>query len=177
MNLYLCLCPSSAHPPGVLKGLIFGALRRHWRQNSDIKDYQLMVSKLFDHLRDRGHLEEDLLPIFHEAARRLDPGPNNIVLWLDPPTDATGKTIFFHAQDHPTDISRSAIRQAFNQCCPMLQSEIGMTTQFTAACSRQPNLRDKLSKTKLTGPPGHRASNTLLTLLPLASEPTANAHT
>ena len=40
MNLYLYLCPSSAHPPGVLKGLIFGSLRRYWRQNSDIKDYK-----------------------------------------------------------------------------------------------------------------------------------------
>jgi hypothetical protein len=174
MNLYLYLCPSSAHPLGVLKGLIFGALRRYWRQNSDINDYQHMVHKLFDHLRDRGHLEEDISPIFHEAARRLDPGgPNPTVLLLEPPTDATGKSLFFHAQYHPTDISRPAIRHAFNQCCPTLQSEIGIT-KFIIAYSRQPNLRDKLWKTKLTEPPGHRASNTILTLLPPALEPTTN---
>jgi hypothetical protein len=173
MNLYLYLCPSSAHPPGVLKGLIYGALRRYWRQNSDTTDYQQMAHKLFGHLKDRGHLEEDISPIFHEAARRLDLGPNNTVLQLEPPPDATGKTLFFHAQYHPADISRSEIRQAFNQCCPTLQSEIGIA-QFTVAYSRQPNLRDKLSKTKLTEPPGHRASDTLLTLLPTALEPTTN---
>jgi hypothetical protein len=173
MNLYLYLCPSSAHPPGVLKGLIFGALRRYWRQNSDTADYRHMVTKLFGHLRDRGHLEEDISPIFHEAARRLDLSTNPTVCQLDTPADATGKTLFFHAQYHPADISRSAIRQAFNQCCPILQSEIGIA-QFTVAYSRQPNLRDKLSKTQLTEPPGQRASDSLLTLLPPAPEPNTN---
>jgi hypothetical protein len=30
MKLYLYLCPSSSHPTGVLKGLIFGSVRRFW---------------------------------------------------------------------------------------------------------------------------------------------------
>jgi hypothetical protein len=69
MKLYLC--PSSAHPPGVLKGLIFGPLRRCcWRQNSDTTDCQRMVHKLFGHIRDRGRhlIEEDISSISHEAA-------------------------------------------------------------------------------------------------------------
>jgi hypothetical protein len=69
MNLYLYLCPSSAHQPGVLnKGLIFGSLQRYWRQNSATADYQHRVHKLYDHLQDRGHREEDITPIFHEAS-------------------------------------------------------------------------------------------------------------
>jgi hypothetical protein len=35
MNLCMYLCPSSTHPPGVLKGLIFGSVHRFWLQNSD----------------------------------------------------------------------------------------------------------------------------------------------
>ena len=169
MNLYLYLCPSSAHPPGVLKGLIFGALRRYWRQNSDINDYKHMVNKLFNHLQDRGHISNEITPIFHEAAERLEPGPNKISR-LESAPDPTGGTLFFHAQYHPSDISRATIWQAFNQCCPTLQSEIGIA-QFTIAYSRQPNLRDKLSKTKLNEPHGQRASDTLSTLLPPVPEP------
>ena len=81
-----------------------------------------------------------------------------------------GGALFFHAQY--TDISRATIRKAFNECCPKLQSEISIA-QFTIAYSRQPNLRDKL-KTKPTAPPGQRASDSPLTLLPPVPEPTTN---
>jgi hypothetical protein len=177
MNLYLYLCPSSAHPPGVLKGLIFGSLQRYWRQNSATTDYQHMVHKLYDHLRDRGHREEDITPIFHEAARRLDTdGPNNTVFQLTFQAAATGHTLYFHAQYHPADVPRSDIRHAFNTCCPTLQSEIDIA-DFTIAYSRQPNLRDKLSKTQLVEPAGNRASDALLTLSPLVLEPSTHTNT
>jgi hypothetical protein len=43
MNLYLYLCLSSAHPPGDLKGLIFGSVRRFWLQNSYPNHYTKVV--------------------------------------------------------------------------------------------------------------------------------------
>jgi hypothetical protein len=54
MNLYLYLCPSFAHPPGVLKGLIFGLVHRFWLQNIDPNDYLQVIQDLYQHLCLRG---------------------------------------------------------------------------------------------------------------------------
>jgi hypothetical protein len=72
MNLYLYLCPSSSHPPGVLKGLIFGSVRRFWLQNSDNADYQRVIFEFYQHLCARGHKMEQLCPLFNKAAKRVD---------------------------------------------------------------------------------------------------------
>jgi hypothetical protein len=47
MNLYLYIPPLSAHPSGMIKGLIYSAIRRYKRQNIDRKDYVDMVRLLY----------------------------------------------------------------------------------------------------------------------------------
>jgi hypothetical protein len=71
LNLHLYIPPLSAHPQSCLKGLITGELRRYWIQNSPA-DFQELVTKFVERLHDRGHIIENLLPLFLQAAATLD---------------------------------------------------------------------------------------------------------
>ena len=70
-NLYLYLPPNSAHPPGMLKSLIFGLIRKYNLQNTHAEDFSSIKNKLFSRLIARGHKHNDILPIFDEAITNL----------------------------------------------------------------------------------------------------------
>jgi hypothetical protein len=165
MNLYLYLCPSSAHPPGVLKGLIFGSVRRFWLQNSDPNDYTKVIQDLYEHLCSRGHTPEKLDPLFHEAAATVDSKQQQNQPPRAQPSIANtrARPLFFHLQYHPLEMPNSIIHDTFNRCCPRLREEL-QVDRIIIAHTRQPNLRDLLCKTQLTEPEGNRASNILSTL-------------
>jgi hypothetical protein len=61
MNLYLYLPPHSAHPPGVLKGLIAGMVLRILRLTSDPDERKAHGQGFFNCLRARGYLASTLL--------------------------------------------------------------------------------------------------------------------
>ena len=46
INLHLYIPPNSAHPPGVLKSMIYGNIRRYWLQNTYIHDF-IDITKQF----------------------------------------------------------------------------------------------------------------------------------
>jgi hypothetical protein len=164
MNLYLYLCPSSSHPPGVLKGLIFGSVRRFWLQNSDHEDYQNVIQDFFHHLCARGHNPDQLRPLFNEAADRVDSNQLKQPLRAQPSIETPRvRPLFFHIQYHPLELPNSIIHETFNRCCPTLRDEL-QVDRIIIAHSRQPNLRDKLCKTQLNQPEGNRASTILSTL-------------
>jgi hypothetical protein len=164
MNLYLYLCPSSSHPPGVLKGLIFGSIRRFWLQNSAPEDYQNVVRDFFLHLCARGHNPEQLRPLFNQAAERVDSTQLNKPLRAPNSIETPrARPLFFHLQYHPLELPNSIIHETFNSCCPTLRDEL-QVDRIIIAHSRQPNLRDKLCKTQLTEPEGKRASTILSAL-------------
>ena len=72
MNLYLYIPQASAHPKGVIKGMIFGELRRYKKQNSKREDYLKMVRLLFIRLKARGWRPSLLKPLFMEGANRVE---------------------------------------------------------------------------------------------------------
>jgi hypothetical protein len=72
LNLFLYIPGHSAHPPGVLKSLIFGLVSTYKRQNSNTIDFQDNVKKLFRQLLSRGHTYKNIYPIFMEAAKCVD---------------------------------------------------------------------------------------------------------
>jgi hypothetical protein len=120
MNLYLYLCPSSSHPPGIWKSLIYGSIRRFWLQNSDPIDYRNVVSAFFSQLCDRGHDPERLAPLFLEGANSV-----NRTLYSRTPNRALpnkletdDRPLFFHLQYHPLEVPNSEIHTAFQECCP-----------------------------------------------------------
>ncbi len=69
-NLHLYLPPTSAHPPGVLKSLIYGNLRRFWLQNTLVTDYIDIAKQFAEHLIARGHKREKITAIFEAAATK-----------------------------------------------------------------------------------------------------------
>ena len=95
-NLYLYLPPHSAHPPGVIKSLIFGLTRKYKLQNSDPRDYKSMLVKLYQRLLARGHSDLSLFHLFEEAIQTA----NTVTL-----TSSNDKTDLEHA--NTTEKSKS----------------------------------------------------------------------
>lgn len=69
-NLYLYIPSSSAHPPGMLKSLIFGRVLKYLKQNSRLEDQANCIRNLYVRLRSREYTREQLLPLFREAVRK-----------------------------------------------------------------------------------------------------------
>jgi hypothetical protein len=67
LNLYLYLPANSAHPPGALKGLIFGLIKKYRFQNPSNQDFKAIAQLLFNRLLDRGYRPSTLQPIFRTA--------------------------------------------------------------------------------------------------------------
>ena len=155
-NLYLYLTPNSSHPPGVLKSMIFGLLRKYKIQNSHESDFRQMISKLYTRLLSRGHKHETLIPIFNSALLRLCLPPNE---QKEKPTN----DLFFKIQYHPKSISRKTIQKLFHETCssPNLfqqqdddndqtdKKDILHNKNLTIAYSRDKNLRDLLIPSNL----------------------------
>ncbi len=148
MNLYLYIPPSSAHPKGILRSLIFGRLRTYWRQNTYKNDFLKMRLKLWGHLVDRGYTSDQLLPLFNEASQKIVESVNkerhnDVASATEKPNTLEQKQFFFHLKYHPRGIQRTDIRGMYHRhLTPLLPD-----TQFTVALHRPKNLRDKLCAT------------------------------
>lgn len=151
MNLYLYIAQHSAHPPGVLKGLIFGQLRRYKQQNSEEKNYYIMAQKLHRRLLNRGYSPDQLRPIFRQAERRLlseselhrretvvetyHPGDEFLITLSATQTQdeilrqkqEMDERLFLHFRYHPRDISRTKIQQLFHETCMKTRNCNGQT--------------------------------------------------
>jgi hypothetical protein len=160
MNLHLYIPPTSAHPKGVLKSLIFGTLQRYWAQNSDRQTYVATTRDFYGHLLNRGYTPETLDPVFFEAASVIDakraanPAAPNL---SNPHME---KRLFLHWEYHPRDISRHDIRSVFNRTLgPVIATPPLRISQFTIAYHNPQSLRNCLTKTQLTEPVNHRVSD------------------
>ena len=151
MNLYLYIPPKSAHPPGMIKGVIFSLLKNFKHQNTEKTDYIKMVTLLFRRLIARGWNSHYLLPIFIEADNHTvpttPPPPKRQTLPRD--------TIILHMEYHPHDIPRKIVRKIFEKNCSALSNyrcdsgeELGIK-KLIIAYSRPKNLQDILSPTTL----------------------------
>lgn len=67
LNLYLYIPPHSAHPPGVLAGLIIGQILRFHQLCTNNDDVVLKTKQLFLHLLARGYSCGELLPLFSKG--------------------------------------------------------------------------------------------------------------
>ena len=73
LNLYLFLPPGSAHPPGLLKGHIFGAIKKYHQHNTLFEDFKECAINLFQHLMARGHTKLVLKSLFAQALHKYCP--------------------------------------------------------------------------------------------------------
>ena len=154
LNLYLYLPPNSAHPPGILKGLIYGMVLRIRRLTSNDKLVTEHILDLFRRLRQRGYSLATLKPLFVAAMQRTE---GELKL------KTKKKLLFLHLPFHPNDPPASSWRSIFAETIgrppgrlplSQLQGRLGYRRtfgdfRFIVAYSRQPTLGNLLSPRRL----------------------------
>jgi hypothetical protein len=111
LNLYLYLPPHSCHPPGVLKGLIFGFAFRAKTLCTNPSDRIPFLRKCYHRLIQRGHSPSSIAPLFKEAITR-------VIYSLPRCTDdrETAKELvplFLHLKYNPFDPSSRDLQDIF----------------------------------------------------------------
>ena len=132
MNLYLYLPHHSAHPPGMLRSLLIGCLRRYWLQNSDFDDFTHISREFFTRLLDRGYDRPTLLQQYYKAlqvVRETLPWKIRHTLEKEYLTERkrketaplskekSDKDLYFHWEYHPRGIDRSQIQDVYKKIC------------------------------------------------------------
>ena len=64
MALHLYIPPHSAHPPGIITGLIMGQILRIYQLNSKQRDKDKDLRNFYTRLLDRGYHSEFIMPLF-----------------------------------------------------------------------------------------------------------------
>ena len=164
MNLYQYICPSSNHPPTMIKGIVYSLLRTYKLQNTKEKDYFNVARLLHQRHVARGWESEYFKRLMVEADFKLrqhppslppsvTPPPPDPVTFQNTPTDR----VFMHIEYGRTDLPRKAIRAIYDYTCREMCEGIGIK-HFTVAYSRPKNIKDLVTKAKLHMAPGKEAS-------------------
>ena len=104
LNLHAYLPPHSAHPPGVLKGLVKGMLFRFKTLCTKRSDQQRHINTFYQYLLVRGYKPNGLAPLFNECIISIYAPPPDAIQPLPPlarPPDV--HPLFFRIQYHPND--------------------------------------------------------------------------
>ena len=72
MNLFLYLQSLSAHPPGCIKGTIYGLINHYHAQNTYREDYLYFIKMLYKHLLERGWEREYMRKLIIEATTEIE---------------------------------------------------------------------------------------------------------
>jgi hypothetical protein len=182
LNLYLYIPPHSAHPPGILNGMITGYITRVFRLTSTNTDREASIRHFFRRLCDRGYTACTLRPLFHDALRRAQTSR------CKPSEDDQEKRIYLHLEYHPYDPSSRDLQRLFRE---RLQSPVD-EPEFSTLCNgdnipngitrmivafrRPPNLRTALFPRRFREIPNAPASSFARTY-PVPATPTAEGST
>ena len=112
LNLHLYLPPSSCHPPGVLKGLIYGSFHRILRLTSKRPAQLACIRKLSRHLLCRGYDRKTLVSLFHAAHNHYLSNPPSLEP-TDKPNSIPEDAVLLHLPFHPRDLSSKHIQCYF----------------------------------------------------------------
>jgi len=110
LNLHLYIPPHSAHPPGLLPGIVFGNIFRIYTLCSDEDDQSQRTRVFYQRLKARGYKAEQIQPIFRRAIERARVYTG--------PTDQNSQDdshVIFHLQYHPDGPSSSKIQRAWKE--------------------------------------------------------------
>ena len=106
LNHYLYIPPSSSHPPGVLKGLIFGRLHQFNILCSDEQDKKMLCNKLYQRLLYRGYHPSIIDPIFCQSLTLVNSSHKK-------PRRNYNTSIILHTKFHPCNPSSHFIQHTF----------------------------------------------------------------
>ena len=104
LNLHLYIPPHSAHPPGLLPGIVCGTLFRIFTLCSDNED-KLQRTKVFLRLIARGYKGNEIRPLFHKAitCAKAYSGPTQ-------DEDDDHNSVILHLPFHPNNPASSHIQ-------------------------------------------------------------------
>jgi len=164
LNLYQYLGPTSAHPPKMIRGVVYSLLKTYYQQNTRESDYNAIVAQTYKRYCNRGWNRAKLKDYFLEADHRVKSTvpktPTMPTLTTDSETAPanTKDTMYLHFVYHPNDIPSHRIRAIYNHhCSELLRDRMGITRTIIAY-SRPPNIKDTVTKAKLHQAPGRNAS-------------------
>jgi hypothetical protein len=93
LNLYLYIPPHSAHPPGVLSGLIYCSVFRIQRLCSDESDRLRLTNEFYKRLLVRGYKSSQINPLFCKAKQNATTPKE--------PKQQDQRTLFLHVPKQP----------------------------------------------------------------------------
>lgn len=123
LNLYQYIPPMSAHPPNMIKGIIYSLMRSYYRQNTLTSDYHNIAVKLFERHVARGWDRALIKSLILEADQRIKstPAPQlppaTAAITLPGRPSEVVDTLYLHWQYHPNDISRRELRTIYETTC------------------------------------------------------------
>jgi hypothetical protein len=164
LNLYLYIPPHSAHPPGVLNGLVLGNIHRIFTlcsTNSKIKE---LITMFYDRLIVRGYKDRDIRPLFETGIARMRQRALETTTPNPQPEEENNTRVFFHVPYNPGDPNSQAFQKLWrdtvvkpdgktSEMLPNLINDAGHVLGFdrmTVAYSRCPSLGNTLSYRKLS---------------------------
>ncbi len=107
MNLHLYIPPHSAHPPGLMPGIVFGSIFRIYTLCSNDQDRRLRTKIFFQRLLSRGYKADKIRSLFAKAITR---GQN----YTGPEKKSMPHSrVILHLQYHPNDPPSYKIQQAW----------------------------------------------------------------
>ena len=165
LALHLYLPPHSAHPPGVITGLVMGNVLRIYQLCSREQDIEQELVSFYGHLRNRGYQDSTLSPLFDKAIA-------NAVNYISTPesvrlkrksdaAEQARRRVFFHLQYHPQNPPSREIQRLWREHVAYPPGEkplneligAGNTTipidQLVVAYSRGSNLGELFSYQKI----------------------------
>eukprot|EP00804_Cyclotella_cryptica_P016245 CCRYP_005732-RA/>CCRYP_005732-RA protein AED:0.27 eAED:0.19 QI:0/-1/0/1/-1/0/1/0/441 len=164
-NLYLYIPPGSAHPKGMIKGLIFGNNLCIMHLCSHEDDITTHLANFKTRLLTRGYPHSLLEPLFLQAVKHAKAFITN--QGRDHPTQPlphnTSTKIFLHLEFHPEDPKPQAIHRLWQEyvsepegkrplqdMCNSFKEKVNLD-RLTLAYSRPPNLRNRFSVCDISG--------------------------
>ena len=117
LNLYLYITPNSAHPPGMVTGLVHGMMLRIYKLCSNPLDIRRRIKTLLRRLLRRGYEKEFLIPLFSKAndnaKQHLTRSRDEIKAREDKKLVEGYRRVFLHLKYHPNDPDSRTIQKIF----------------------------------------------------------------
>ena len=136
LNLHLYIPAHSAHPPGLLPGVVYGTLFRIQTLCTDAQDRLARTKQFFRRLILRGYQADKIRPVFEKAIARAQTytGPSE-------DDDARDPFVIFHVQYHPQDPPSHVIQQAWRDLVSAPQYKMPLYRIPNPSTRQRPNIQ------------------------------------
>ena len=111
LNLYLYIPPSSSHPPGCIKGIIFGMVYRIYSLTDNKDNIKYILNAFLQRLLRRGYSDPVIRPIMNEGIERYS--RINTLPVTTEEKQPVKDYLILHLPYHPQGPQSKAIQQLF----------------------------------------------------------------